>query len=105
MGQKQHTNMDSEARLLRINDVSKLTSLSKSCINLWVSKNKFPEPITLCPTVKVWRFNDIVIWIDEQTVKSRNQTSEKILMNTPIQSIKDSVEERTEKPSLKIVNG
>lgn len=97
--------MDSEARLLRINDVSKLTSLSKSCIKLWVSKNKFPKPITLCPTVKVWRFNDIVIWIDEQTVKSRNQTSEKILMNTPIQSINDSVEEHTEKPSLKIVNG
>jgi predicted DNA-binding transcriptional regulator AlpA len=105
MGQKQHASMDSEVRLLRINDVSKLTSLSKSCINLWVSMNKFPEPITLCPTVKVWRFNDIVIWIDEQTVKSRNQASEKKLVNTPIQSTNDAVEEHTEKPSLQIVHG
>jgi predicted DNA-binding transcriptional regulator AlpA len=105
MGQKQHTYMDSEARLLRINDVSKLTSLSKSCINLWVSSNKFPEPITLCPTVKVWRFNDIVIWIDEQSVKSKNQAADKKLANIPIKSIKDALEEDTEKPSLKIVHG
>jgi len=105
MGQKQHTYMDSEARLLRINDVSKLTSLSKSCINLWVSTNKFPEPITLCPTVKVWRFNDIVIWIDEQSVKSKNQSTVKKLATVPIKSIKDAVEEDSEKPSLKIVHG
>jgi predicted DNA-binding transcriptional regulator AlpA len=105
MGQKQHASMDSEVRLLRINDVSKLTSLSKSCINLWVSKNKFPEPITLCPTVKVWRFNDIVIWINEQSLKSRNEAAEKILVNIPIQSTNDEVEEYSEKPSLKIVHG
>ena len=105
MGQKQHTNMDSEARLLRINDVSKLTSLSKSCINLWVSTKKFPEPITLCPTVKVWRFNDIVVWIDEQSAKSKNQVADKKLANMPIKSIKDAVAEDAEKPSLKIVHG
>ena len=105
MGQKQHTYMDSEARLLRINDVSKLTSLSKSCINLWVSTNKFPEPITLCPTVKVWRFNDIVVWIDEQSVKSRNQAANKKSANTPIKSVGDAVEKNTGKQSLKIVRG
>ena len=105
MGQKQHTYMDSEARLLRINDVSKLTSLSKSCINLWVSTNKFPEPITLCPTVKVWRFNDIVDWIDEQSVKSKNQAADKKTANIPSKSIKDAVEVDAEKPSLKIVHG
>lgn len=105
MNQQQRNTTDSEARLLRINDVSKLTSLSKSCINLWVSTNKFPEPITLCPTVKVWRFNDIVIWIDEQSVKSRNEAADKKSANTPIKSIKDAVEVDAEKPSLKIVHG
>lgn len=105
MGQKQQSSMDSEARLLRINDVSKLTSLSKSCINSWVSTNKFPEPITLCPTVKVWRFNDIVVWIDEQSVKSKNQATDKKSLNTPINAINNTVKEDTEKPSLKIVHG
>lgn len=98
MGQKQHTNMNSEARLLRINDVTKLTSLSKSCINLWVATNKFPEPITLCPTVKVWRFNDIVAWISEQSVKSKNLAAEK-------KSVNKIPEEGTENPSLVNVDG
>jgi predicted DNA-binding transcriptional regulator AlpA len=105
MAQKQHTIMDSEARLLRISEVSKLTSLSKSCINLWVSKNKFPEPITLCPTVKVWRFNDIVVWIDEQSFKSKNQAADKESANVAIKSIDDAVEDYSEKPLLKIVHG
>jgi len=102
---QQNSSTNTEAQLLRINDVARLTTLSKSCINLWVSDNKFPEPITLCPTVKVWRFNDIVIWIDEQSVKSRNQAADKKSANTPIKSIKDAAEEDVEKPSLKIVHG
>lgn len=102
---QQNSSKNTEAQLLRINDVARLTTLSKSCINLWVSDNKFPEPITLCPTVKVWRFNDIVVWIDEQSVKSKNQTADKKLANIPIKSIKDALEEDTEKPSLKIVHG
>jgi len=105
MGQKQHTYMDSEARLLRINDVSKLTSLSKSCINLWVSTNKFPRPITLCPTVKVWRFNDIVVWIDEQSAKSKNQAVFNQLANTQNKSQNDVIVEGAEKSSLNIVHG
>jgi len=102
---QQNISTNTEAQLLRINDVARLTTLSKSCINLWVSDNKFPEPITLCPTVKVWRFNDIVVWIDEQSVKSKNHAADKKLANIPIKSIKDALEEDTEKPSLKIVHG
>ena len=102
---QQNSSKNTEAQLLRINDVASLTTLSKSCINLWVSDNKFPEPITLCPTVKVWRFNDIVVWIDEQSVKSKNQAADKKLANIPIKSIKDALEKDIEKPSLKIVHG
>ena len=51
-------------QLLRIQDVVALTTLSKSCINLWVAQNRFPKPLTLSTTVKVWRAADISVWID-----------------------------------------
>lgn len=54
-------------QLLRITEVSNLTSLAKSTINLWVAQGKFPKPITLSPTIKVWRNQCLLDWIDSQT--------------------------------------
>jgi prophage regulatory protein len=54
------------AQLLRINDVAMLTTLSKSCINLWVAQGRFPKPITLSPTIKVWRAQQLSDWIEAQ---------------------------------------
>ena len=51
-------------KLLRIQEVSELTSLGKSTIWLWVAQAKFPKPITLAPTVKVWRLKDLTDWIE-----------------------------------------
>ena len=61
----------SNNQLLRIQEVSDLTSLAKSTINLWVTQGKFPKPLMLSSTVKVWREPDIDDWIDE---KSKEQT-------------------------------
>jgi prophage regulatory protein len=44
----------SNNQLLRIQEVSDLTSLAKSTINLWVTQGKFPKPVLLSPTIKVW---------------------------------------------------
>jgi prophage regulatory protein len=55
-------NTQSDDQLLRINEVSKLTTLSKSSINLWVAENRFPRPISLSKTVKVWRLSDVRDW-------------------------------------------
>ena len=49
--------------LIRIGDVSEITSLGKSTINLWVSQNKFPKPIKISSTLKVWELSDISDWI------------------------------------------
>jgi len=49
-------------QLLRINDVVRLTTLSKSCINLWVSQGRFPKPISLSKTVKVWPLKGVRAW-------------------------------------------
>ena len=51
-------------RLLRLGDVSQLTSLGKSTINLWVAQGKFPAPTTISPTIKVWRLRDVEEWIE-----------------------------------------
>ena len=53
-------------QLLRIQDVALLTTLSKSCINLWVAQHRFPKPSALSATVKVWRVTDINAWVQNQ---------------------------------------
>lgn len=53
-------------QLLRIKEVSQLTSLAKSTINLWVAQGNFPKPSLLSPTLKVWRMQDIDEWINNQ---------------------------------------
>lgn len=104
----QNTYTKEDAQLLRIHDVAMLTTLSKSCINLWVSEDKFPQPITLCPTVKVWRLKDIVNWIADQSVKPRNEAvpkKPKTLSLKSIESVSHGFEDDSEKPPLKIVHG
>jgi prophage regulatory protein len=62
-------------QLLRINEVSELTSLAKSTINLWVTQGKFPKPITLSPTIKVWKASQLDEWIEGQS-ESKELNSE-----------------------------
>lgn len=57
---------EASCQLLRVNDVKKLTTLSKSTIALWVAQSRFPKPIALSLTVKVWRLSDIKNWLDQQ---------------------------------------
>ena len=52
-------------QLLRIQQVSALTSLAKSTINLWVAQGHFPKPTLLSPTLKVWRISDVDAWINQ----------------------------------------
>jgi prophage regulatory protein len=61
---------NSPDQLLRIVEVSRLTSLAKSTINLWVAQGKFPKPLTLSPTIKVWRSQSLIDWIDGQAESS-----------------------------------
>ena len=57
-------------QLLRITEVSRLTSLAKSTINLWVAQGKFPKPLILSPTIKVWRYQSLIDWIERQSNNS-----------------------------------
>ncbi|MBU3582024.1 AlpA family phage regulatory protein [Polynucleobacter sp. AP-Capit-er-40B-B4] len=54
---------DIQNRLLRIDEVSSLTSLAKPTIRLWVAQSKFPAPLRLSPTINAWRLIDVNDWI------------------------------------------
>lgn len=62
-----------KTQLLRIEEVCELTTLGKSTINLWVAQGKFPKPIHLSSTIKVWRLGDIVLWINSQITGETNE--------------------------------
>ena len=59
--------MTNANQLLRIKEVSDFTSIAKSTINLWVAQGKFPKPIALSPTIKVWQVQQLLDWIDAQS--------------------------------------
>ena len=54
------------SQLIRIDEVSAINTLAKSSINLWVAQSRFPKPIVLSPTVKVWKLLDVSNWIELQ---------------------------------------
>ena len=58
-----NTEIFQKYQLLRIEMVSSITTLGKSTINLWVAQGKFPKPIYFSATLKVWRLEDINLWI------------------------------------------
>ena len=62
-----------KTQLLRIDEVCELTTLGKSTINLWVAQGRFPKPIHLSATIKVWRLEDVVLWINLQIKGETNE--------------------------------
>ena len=60
--------MTNSNQLLRIKEVSDFTSIGKSTINLWVVQGKFPKPISLSPTIKVWKVQQLLDWIEKQAL-------------------------------------
>ena len=66
-------------QLLRIQDASSLTTIGKSTIRLWIVQGKFPKPMTLSPTIKVWRAEQILDWIEQQ--KAHSEKSPQQIIN------------------------
>jgi prophage regulatory protein len=77
-------------RLLRLPEVSKLTSLGKSTINLWVSQGRFPAPTPLSSTIKVWRLSDVENWIDASLATQQLRQPTETPKNDKVVSLKIS---------------
>lgn len=64
--------MNADLQLIRIKDVSRLTTLARSTIWAKVATGAFPEPIRLSPAISVWRQVDIESWISECANRAAN---------------------------------
>jgi prophage regulatory protein len=53
----------------RINELSEILSLGKSTIWGLVKEGKFPQSIKISEGVTVWKSEDILRWVDEQSKK------------------------------------
>ena len=53
-------------QLLNIEAVAKMTTLGKSTIRLWVAEDKFPRPLLLGSSKRVWRLKDVNQFIESK---------------------------------------
>ena len=53
----------------RINELSEILSMGKSTIWGLVKEGKFPKSIKISEGVTVWKSEDILRWVDEQSMK------------------------------------
>jgi hypothetical protein len=68
---KGETDMNNEItaldnQLLNIDSVAQLTTLGKSTIRLWVAEEKFPKPLLLGSSKRVWRLKDVNQFIESK---------------------------------------
>ena len=59
-------------RVLKANDVSKLTSISRSHIHRMAREGKFPKPIKISECRSGWLESDVLDWISECVRKHRS---------------------------------
>jgi prophage regulatory protein len=57
-------NSEITPRLLRLPEVSRLTSLGRSAIYARVAAGTFPQPISISSRCTVWREPEVRAWID-----------------------------------------
>ncbi len=62
---------DFSGKLLRLRDVIKMTSLSRTTIYNNMAKGKFPKNIHLGPKISVWIEREIQEWINSQILLNR----------------------------------
>ena len=58
--------------LLRTGDVISLLGISRSTLDLWISKGDFPKPHKLGRKLNVWSANDIEVWLSKVSSAESN---------------------------------
>ena len=58
--------MASEFQFYRVNDLTKILSVSRASIYNWLNKGTFPKPIKISDNVNVWRASDIQKWVKDK---------------------------------------
>ena len=55
-----------ELQFYRVNELTKILSVSRASIYNWLNKGTFPQPIKISDSVTVWRKSDIEDWISSR---------------------------------------
>ena len=58
--------MASEFQFYRVNDLTKILSVSRASIYNWLNKGTFPKPIKISDRVNVWSKSDIEDWVSSR---------------------------------------
>ena len=58
--------MKSEFQFYRVNELTKILSVSRASIYNWLNKGTFPKPIKISDSVNVWRASDIQKWVNDK---------------------------------------
>lgn len=66
-------NTPPKQRFIKIDEVSRLTTLSESQIYRKMKVGDFPENISIGANSKVWLESEVNYWINEQVNQHRNQ--------------------------------
>ena len=58
--------MKSEFQFYRVNELTKILSVSRASIYNWLNKGTFPKPIKISDSFNVWRASDIQKWVKDK---------------------------------------
>jgi len=70
--QEMATEIDNCTRFLRLAEVKKLTSLSKSAIYVKIANGEFPRPVALSRQCVAWVESEVIEWMN-QRLSSRDK--------------------------------
>lgn len=51
------------SRLLRLQDVERLTSLKRSAVYNRIARGEFPQPLAISSRCSVWRESEVLAWM------------------------------------------
>lgn len=57
-------------RVIRVGEVSGILGIAKSTVWLWDSQGKLPKSFKLTPSTTVWRYSEIMDWLDAKQRES-----------------------------------
>ncbi len=60
-------------RLLRVGEVAGILGIAKPTVWLWDREGKIPKSFKLTPATTVWRYSEIMAWIDEKQAETQDR--------------------------------
>ncbi len=77
-------------RVIRVGEVASIIGVGKSTVWLWDREGKIPKSFKLTPSTTVWRFSEIMAWLDEKQRES--EENQKLKKSDEDENVPDKVE-------------